>query len=204
MINDFESLRQAISNWLARADLEAVIPTFIQLAEIRIFNDPDYKLRVRQMLQVDTGTATGGVINLPEDYLEIQSLSLNWSGIPHPLTPAASEALARARLGTPRNYVVLGNQIRIVGQETTGEYELVYYARPEPLEQAGQNWLILEAPNVYLYGALLEASPYLKADARIEVWGAGLKEALRGLKNADYDARYGPGVRVPVVVPNAP
>lgn len=45
MINDYATLKTAIASWLARADLTAAIPDFIQLAETR-FNR---ELRVRQM-----------------------------------------------------------------------------------------------------------------------------------------------------------
>lgn len=39
MIQDYATLQQAIADWLARADLTAQIPTFIQLAEQRFARD---------------------------------------------------------------------------------------------------------------------------------------------------------------------
>lgn len=202
MINDFPSLQTAVANWLARADLAAVIPDLIQLAEIRIFDDPDEPLRVRQMHTTATGTATGGVIAVPADYLEIVSLTVNLGGRDYSLDP--DTGLANADIGAPRRYVVVGSEIRIIGQNQAPDYKLIYYARPPTLQTAGQNWLILKAPNVYLYATLLEAAPYLKADSRIPVWGEGFKQATRGLRIADDRARFGPGLRQRPAVQNAP
>lgn len=36
MINDFSTLKTAVAQWLARSDLDAQIPNFIQLAEARM------------------------------------------------------------------------------------------------------------------------------------------------------------------------
>ena len=32
------------------------------------------------------------------------------------------------------------------------------------------NWILTGYPDVYLYGALMEASPYLSEDGRVQVW----------------------------------
>lgn len=45
MITDYSSLKQAVADWLARADLTAQIPTFIQGAHARI----NRELRVASM-----------------------------------------------------------------------------------------------------------------------------------------------------------
>lgn len=55
MINDNATLQAAIAGWLARSDLTASIPDFIQLGEARI----NRELRTRQMQAVVTGTASG-------------------------------------------------------------------------------------------------------------------------------------------------
>lgn len=62
-VNDYSTLKAAIADELARADLTAVIPTFIQLAEA----DFNRQLRARQMQVMVTGSAVAGVITLPTD-----------------------------------------------------------------------------------------------------------------------------------------
>lgn len=52
-------------------------------------------------------------------------------------------------------------------------YELVYHERPEPLDDTHQtNWTTEYAPQLLLYGCLLEAQPYLKNAERAAMWQA--------------------------------
>ena len=50
------------------------------------------------------------------------------------------------------------------------------------------NWLLTMAPDLYLYGALMEAAPYLKEDGRIQTWAAGLSNALASLNQLSRTA----------------
>ena len=48
---------------------------------------------------------------------------------------------------------------------------MLYYELPPLLDDAVQtNWLTEYAPQLLLYGTLLEATPFLKNDERIPVW----------------------------------
>ena len=56
MITDFLSLKTTVADWLARADLTAQIPTFVQLAEARMSRD----VRNAAMQASMSGAAAGG------------------------------------------------------------------------------------------------------------------------------------------------
>lgn len=66
-ISTYSELQTTIANYLARSDLNAIIPDFIKLAENRLSRD----LRIRQMLSVATAQTTAGdsTIGLPTDFL---------------------------------------------------------------------------------------------------------------------------------------
>jgi hypothetical protein len=50
-------------------------------------------------------------------------------------------------------------------------FELAYFEKPEPLSDANQsNWFTTNMPDALLYGALLQAMPYLKNDERVDTW----------------------------------
>lgn len=53
------------------------------------------------------------------------------------------------------------------------------------------NWILADYPDIYLYGALMEAAPYLHDDARVTIWAqlyAASVSALKGsVSNADFD-----------------
>ena len=49
--------------------------------------------------------------------------------------------------------------------------EILYYQLPPLLDEEFEtNWLTENAPEILLYGTLLEATPFLKNDERIPVW----------------------------------
>ena len=71
--------------------------------------------------------------------------------------------------------------------------EMVYRQYVPPLVSNGTNWLLALAPDLYLYGALLETSPYIKEDARIQTWGLGLNAALSDLNNLGLTSTFNAG-----------
>jgi hypothetical protein len=49
--------------------------------------------------------------------------------------------------------------------------ELLYLAKIPALSDSNtSNWLLSEAPDVYLYGSLVHSAPYLQEDDRLGVW----------------------------------
>lgn len=64
--------------------------------------------------------------------------------------------------------------------------EIVYYELPRLLDDEAQtNWLTDHAPNLLLYGALLEATPFLKNDERIQTWQMMYDRAAQALSGED-------------------
>jgi hypothetical protein len=65
-------------------------------------------------------------------------------------------------------------------------WEVNYYTQPALLDSSNQtNWLTDYAPNLLLYRALLEATPYLKNDERIPTWQALYQEQLATVDQQD-------------------
>ena len=49
--------------------------------------------------------------------------------------------------------------------------ELLYYAKNEALSDSNTyNWLLQDAPDVYLYGTLMHTAPFLGDDVRLPIW----------------------------------
>jgi len=67
-------------------------------------------------------------------------------------------------------------------------YQVSYYERPEPLSTDNQqNWLTENAPDLMLYGVLLECAPFLINDERIPVWQNFYDRKLIELIGEDAD-----------------
>ena len=185
----YSDLLAAVASWLMRDDLTANIPDFVTLCESRT----NLQLRIREMETSDTLTpSAGGVCTLPTDYIEARRVVSNVD----PISVLESISLDRARAqystaGYPAFYAIQGSSL-LVYPPSTSTITLDYYATVPALSSGNTtNWLLTKAPQVYLYGTLLEAAPFLEDDNRIVTWANLYKAAMEDLHKADNRARFG-------------
>lgn len=203
-IVDTTSLQGAVTEYLARdqdATLIARIPTFIQLAEAK-FNR---QLFVRQMEQratalIDTGESEPEFISLPADFQSMRRVRLSSvTGKPY-LEFKSGTQMDEYRFhcsdiaARPRYFTVFGDEIELVPTpDQNYTVEMIYRANIPSLASNASNWLLALAPDLYLYGALLESAPYIKEDARIQTWGLGFSTALNDLNNLGLTSTFNAG-----------
>jgi hypothetical protein len=92
--------------------------------------------------------------------------------------------------GQPKYYTIVGTQIEVIATPD-GSYtgELTYWGKITALSDANtSNWLLAYAPDLYLYGALVEATPYLKDDERLATWSTLYTNSLGDIEVADQRA----------------
>jgi hypothetical protein len=131
----------------------------------------------------------------PGDWLENKEFQLNTNPITKLefITESYSNELRATRYtasGKPQYYTVVGNQLEFIPTPDS-EYqgELTYYAKIPPLSDSNtSNWLLAYAPDLYLYGALVEAEPYLKNDERVALWGELYLRVIADIEVADERA----------------
>ena len=58
---------------------------------------------------------------------------------------------------------------------------------------SGDNWLLVSHPDVYLYGTLLQASPYLMDPQSTQIWDGLLSRAMQEVIGSDDNSRYAGG-----------
>lgn len=200
-INSFVTLKTAVANWLDRDDLAARIPEFIALCEAR-FNRT---LRIRAMETLDISVDTVGgtsTVALPTGYVQMRDISLITSPITQLqyLTPEIMNRLnAGSFTGKPETYTIIANNI-LFGPTPDAAYDIsmLYYKTFDALTAlAPTNWVITNAPDVYLYGALLEAEPFLMNDQRVQLWATALTQSITTLQEQDNKDRHsGSALRV--------
>jgi hypothetical protein len=197
-LTTYAELKTSVGDWLNRSDLTTAIPDFISLAEAQI----ERNLRTRQMIVRSTASLTTEYSAVPDDFLEAKTFKLDTS----PPTPLQFETIdsmdnlsvVYTSSGKPAYFSVVGNQFRFIPTPDT-EYtgELTYYAKLSKLSSTNtSNWLLTAAPDIYIYGALMQAAPYLQDDARITVWAALYKNGLEELKLSDDRGSTSGGVLV--------
>ena len=184
MITNYTELKSAIADWLLRDDLTAVIPTFISLSEAQIQREVrDFRMVKRATAQIDSGYSA-----VPADWLQNIRFQLNTDPITtlEYVTPdqAAEEAHIYPGSRRPAFFTMIGEEFQVVpAPDAEYDGELTYYAKVPALSASNAtNWLLTEAPDIYLYGALLQAAPYLSDDQRIGVWGGLYQKGVDTLK----------------------
>ena len=172
-ISTYAELQTSIASWLDRSDLTDIIPDFIALTESR--HRRDFKIR-RMETRVTANTIAGTeYYTLPENYVAMRNIKLNSdpkTSLEY-LTPEIMDRLqAGSSTGMPKAYSIKGNDIQIRPiPDGVYEIEVAYYKTFTPLSDSNTtNDMLTHHPDVYLYGALVEAEPYLQNDKRIQVW----------------------------------
>lgn len=188
-ISTYTELQTAVENWLDRSDLDSRIPEFIALAEDTI----NKRLRIRAMETRATTTVAEEYIALPSDFLEMRNFQLNTSPKQtlRLVTPEYIDTFwAGSTTGQPKVFTFVGGEIQ-VAPSPGGSYtaEMDYYAKWD-IASDSTNWLLTNAPSVYLYGSLLQAEPFLKNDKRIPVWESRFEKALMDVEVADRRERW--------------
>ena len=189
----YSDLQTSVANYLGRSDLTAVIPDFIRFAETRLARE----LRTRKMLKSATASMTAGDarVALPTDFLEVRDLYTQ--GNPRmPVTymsPSAFTRDARAdESGLPVFYTVLASEFQFAPMpDTAYVLEILYYAQPPVLSGSNSsNVFLANYPDALLYGALLEAEPYLINDARSQTWALLYDRAVKNIQDSDQNSEY--------------
>lgn len=190
-LDTFAGLKATIADYLNRDDLTAIIPTFITLAEAKL----NRKLRVRQMLKRATASVDSQYFAYPADWLQAKEFQLNTNPIVRLefVTEAYGDELKANNYvapGKPGYYTIIGTQLEVIPTpDATYTGELTYYAKIPALSDSNtSNWLLAYAPDLYLYGALTEATPYLKDDERLGTWGQLYTNSLSDIEIADQRA----------------
>lgn len=203
-ISSYSELLTAGANWLHRSDLTARFPEFIALAENRIHfgsDDPQFPsdpLRIRAMQSTTTGAVSSGTISYPSDYIETQRLYIVVGGENKILRykSPTDNAFWETQQGHPNYYTESNGSIK-VGPYDGSTWVHDYYAKLAALTASNTtNWLILNSPNVYLYGILLEAAPYLGKEQKMGTWYRSFMAAIGGLQESNKSASQFSGLAV--------
>ena len=193
-LSNYTGLKASIADFLNRDDLTSVIPDFVSLAEAQINRDiRHWKMEARSSGQQDPADE---YMQIPADWVETIRLHLTGTGT-SVVNLVSRDAMADKRAaqenaaGTPRMYTHANGQFQLFPTpDATTNFELLYYQKIPSLITNTDNWLLLEAPDVYLYGALLHSAPYLAEDARVAVWAQMYSAAVQRLNQTSEDAMF--------------
>jgi hypothetical protein len=179
---DYLDLRFAVADHAGNRNISDVMPRLVQMAESYL----NKELRCRQMITATTLTLTDGVAFLPVDFLEI----LHVFGLCGYRMRASSLADAKRPGSMWSKYSIDGISLYING--FSGDRDIEYYAKLPTLTASptASNWLLEEAPDVYLYAVSLEAAKFLKDVDLAQATKTLLDSAMKELRVGDERARW--------------
>ena len=189
----------------------ANIPTFVQLAEERIYNT----VQLPAIRKNVTGSTSNGnqYLSLPSDWLSTFSMA-----VIDPTTQDYEYLLNKdvnyiraaypppTSTGKPAYYAIFDDTTMLLGPTPDAAYtiELHYYYYPTSIVNSGTSWLGNNFETVLLYGSLREAYTYLKgSEDMMNYYEQKYQESLGQLKRLgdglDRQDAYRSGqARVPV------
>lgn len=169
-LNSYDDLKNEIQLWLEREGEPALVdrlPTIIQLAEAWMNRQlRGYQREVTGTVETDTA----GKVALPLGATRVKSVSLN---------------------GRPYRFALSGNTLTIAGAGAA-TFDIVYMSKLAPLSGTNQtNWLLQEAPDVYLSACLSRASLFSENLTMGPVYESQAQAFLSELNSQGVVAQYG-------------
>lgn len=179
---NFTDLKTALANWLHRAGLADRIPEFITLAETNL----NRQLRLTQMVNqaniaVTAGSATAA---LPAGFLApIEFTNDQYDQLEF----VSNSEILRIKSDSSNRpgYYAIDTAISFERKADADYTYLMRYYKKWDLAADGTNWLMTNAPNVYLYASLAEAAPFTGNMAAAQSWVSMADRAIATIKNQD-------------------
>lgn len=200
----YDNLVTEIKNYAVRtdADFSASIPTFIQLAELRLINghdeDGSAPVRVQEMELETTLTLVAGKATLPTNYLSARNISVNGGryALDYMDPNNLNLRLSYSTGGDPLYYTIKGRELW-TSTAMDGDLQVLYYFKPDALSATNTtNELFAAYPELYLTAAMIEAQDWISDDAAQAKAINKHNGFVRALNSAAKRTRYSGGQRV--------
>jgi len=192
-LDTYDNLKKEIINWSHRDDVDLMIPTFIQIAEMEMFANPVEVLEVRgQEIRLETVTS-GQYLDLPAGFQSMRAIRFlipqDYGSVKY---RAPGQMVYQPATGRP-NFFTVASQIEFDRvPDSDYDIEIHYFAKPAALSDANQvNEVLTDNPNIYLYGALWSLYGYANDEIQQQKYGDMFLAAIKGANKLYKKGRYG-------------
>lgn len=191
-----------VADYLNRSDMTTRIPTFIQIAQRKIERGGKYVVNGQEvqingkydcMKYLDDPNTSTDRLTVPTGYMETIFLKVNVNGDLVSLTKKTPEEILEkypnitSDIGVPEEYAYMPDTGDILLRPTPDKaYDFSHYIYQHLTVlalNADTNYWSQGLWEILLYGALLEASPYLMNDARAPLWLEAFGGSLSNLQD---------------------
>jgi len=193
-LSTYDELFESIVSWSHRGDINLLIPDFIALAEVEMYNNEGWQLETRDMEFVSTAPTSGKYLELPPNFEKARSVQIETgSGLCDLKFQAPEQLMRESGTGLPRYFSVVGNELEFnVTPDSAYTIQMQYYKKPDPITPANQtNSVLTNHPNIYLFGALHQLFMWAEEQDEAVKYFAKMQSVIRGANKAAKKARYG-------------
>lgn len=191
---NFGDLKTAMASWLNRADLAASLPDFISFAATRIYYGSDDEVlpsppvRTWSMMTV-AAPVVASSIALPSQYLATILLQGDQgsAGTTIDYVSPSTFSLYKNNSGEAQKYTILNNAIYLSGTGSQTLTHHYYQSFAAFSADADTNALLTAAPNLWLYGALLEAYVFVADDENTKKYHRLFRGVVTGLNRVSEE-----------------
>lgn len=192
-LTTYAELQTSIAGFLNRDDLTAVVPDFITLAEASMQRDlKHWRMEKRATASIDARFSA-----VPDDFVSPVRFQVGTTDAPmQPISVQDMHDRRNARdddAGTPCFYALVGDEFEFMPTPSAALTATLYYRAKVPAlsDSNTSNWVLANAPDVYLYGALIHTAPYLVEDARVATWGGLYAQAVAQFNKQGEAGKFG-------------
>jgi hypothetical protein len=194
LMNPLQELMATIRSWLALdAEIypDEIVTNWIRMAEEYLSE----VLRVRHMIQIDHQLLVEGRVELPKDYLQLDTVRFYPQG--KPLLYSPRHEFYEPQYDICNRYTIVGNYI-IIGNVNTSnnvDVEISYYQLIPPLgvpsdaSEEGQTWLYKYNHRLFTLCCLWHASAYAIEDERVGGWQSAVESMVETLNGSSRIAK---------------
>lgn len=206
LVTSYATLQTHVALTLNRSDLTAVVPNFIQQFEAsarRGINIGGVVVPVRKLIAIAPFSVGQDNLSMPADLGEIDSWYHDGDTYYGPIVNAGSwNEIGRLKgrfgaTGVPEFFALVNRSARFAPvPDATYTTKLSYWANVVSLSaDITSNWLLVDHPDIYIYGALLESAPYLKDDIRVGMWEKMLADRVLALDQMNQNLTLGGAIQ---------
>lgn len=186
---NYLELKTAVAAYAERTDLGPMFPTFLALTEQRIYHGeskgPSKVAPLRLSSMVKSVTLADG--NLPADFLAAKQVR----GTVASATGQDLYYRPLDRLQDACSAYSYEGQVLVLGVDASFPLQFTYYGRYAALSADGDtNWLLTNAPGVYLASMLVEYARWSRDDALGAREAGGYASAVAAITNSDKTAQH--------------
>jgi len=193
---NYGELKAQIADYMNRKDLGDYMDGFLKSAETDIYNGfytqrGTLALRGRANLVSAQLTPTDGVIDIPDDFLAIESVTYNGVGqdaISQQLYNNLKKYTGKAAAYTMKP--LTWEQYPVPDVDTTFDIEYFSDFAGSLVDDTDTNPVLTAHSDIYLWACLAKAEIFIKNDARIALHMKNLESAIRGINTTYRRSKY--------------